>query len=1354
MKRRVIINVSVVAVALAALLLLAGFVGAWPMARPLFQGGAPTVVSYQGQVKVNGSPYSGTGYFKFAVVDSAGSTSYWSNDGTSAAGSEPVMAVELAVSGGLFNVLLGDTSLTNMTQALSAGVFSGPERYLRVWFSPEGSAFTLLSPDRGISAVPYALQAEQAADADTVDGMHGADLEESVEIDDDIATHESFADAHHARYTDSEAFGAVLDNDGAGSSLDADTVDGMHGAALEESAEIDADIATHAAIADAHHARYTDAEAFGAVLANDGAGSGLDADTVDGMHGADLEESAEIDSLLTTHTATSSAHHARYTDAEAFGAVLDNDGAGSGLDADMVDGMHGAALEESAEIDADIATHAADDDAHHARYTDAEAFGAVLDNDGAGSGLDADTVDGMQGAVLEESAEIDADIATHAGLTDAHHARYTDAEAFGAVLANDGAGSGLDADRLDGQHGAFYQSASNINAGTLSASRFSAYGDLGTEGYLGNAVGDLAQNNGVLQPSLNADTVDGQHGSAFAAAAHDHDSSYWKLSGNAGTDPNAHFLGTTDNVGLTLGVNSAAAVRIDTARNVGLGTDSPTQRLTVRGNGLVLGEDDPVARGYAPAIAGSRRSVCVSGKHAYVVSTESNRLEIFDVSNPDNVIARGYAEANLELPYSVYVSGKYAYVACEASGLAIFDVSDPQVIVPRGYTDANLDGARSAYVSGKYAYVVSYYNHLLAIFDVSDPDSIVPKGYTSDNLAGPLSVYVSGKYAYVASHENNTLAIFDVSDPDSIVAKGYTDANLEGPYSVYVSSKHAYVASYYNHLLAIFDVSDPDAIIPRGYTDANLEGPYSIRVSGKYAYVASYDNNRLAIFDVSDADNIVARGYTSANLGLPTSVYVSGKYAYVTSQDDYQLAVFALNHLESPTLETGNLQSGYLDVTDNAMVGNNLYVQGGLNVGPGGALIEGDVAVAGELQVAEDGAGSGLDADMVDGQHASDMAVPSGAMVLGLPNDSRLTGAGYTDLGVSNVTYDEWRGITTSDAPSRRYAHTSVWTGSEMIVWGGVYGSFLNDGARYNPATDAWTAITATDAPAARYYHTAVWTGSEMIVWGGRYDDGGINYLNTGGRYNPATDTWTATTTTNAPSGRYQHSAVWTGSEMIVWGGYGGSNLNSGGRYNPSTDSWTATTTTGAPTARDKHTAVWTGSEMIVWGGYGGGYLNSGGRYAPGTDSWTATTTTDAPSVRYDHSAIWTGGEMIVWGGWDGNAYMSSGGRYNPSTNTWNAVTTNALTGRGGHTAVWTGGEMWVWGGYDGSYLSSGGRHDPTANTWTPITTANAPSGRDIHTAVWTGSRMLVWGGTNRDTLSDGGGYRPSPSLLHLYQKP
>src|SRR4029077_11622542 len=218
-------------------------------------------------------------------------------------------------------------------------------------------------------------------------------------------------------------------------------------------------------------------------------------------------------------------------------------------------------------------------------------------------------------------------------------------------------------------------------------------------------------------------------------------------------------------------------------------------------------------------------------------------------------------------------------------------------------------------------------------------------------------------------------------------------------------------------------------------------------------------------------------------------------------------------------------------------------------------------------------------------------------------------------------------------APTNRDRHTAVWTGSEMIVWGG-HGliGFLNTGGRYNPTTDSWIATSTTNAPDPRWLHTAVWTGSEMIVWGGQNNNG--TWLNTGGRYNPTTNRWTPTSTTNAPVRRESHTAVWTGSEMIVWGGYTNSSpfyVNTGGRYNPGTDSWTATSTTNVPDARADHTAIWTGSLMIVWGGennLNGTFFNTGGRYDPSTDSWNATNTFNAPGARINHTAVWTGSLM------------------------------------------------------------------------------------------------------------------------------
>src|SRR5205807_2964636 len=190
--------------------------------------------------------------------------------------------------------------------------------------------------------------------------------------------------------------------------------------------------------------------------------------------------------------------------------------------------------------------------------------------------------------------------------------------------------------------------------------------------------------------------------------------------------------------------------------------------------------------------------------------------------------------------------------------------------------------------------------------------------------------------------------------------------------------------------------------------------------------------------------------------------------------------------------------------------------------------------------------------------------------------------------------------------------------------------SGLNTGWRYNPSTDSWTATNITGAPIGRWDHTAVWTGIEMIVWGGSPSGG--SPVNSGGRYNPSTDSWTATSMVNAPVDRELHKAVWTGNEMIVWGGSMGSLLNTGGRYDPSTDTWAATSVTGAPASRYHHTAVWTGSEMVIWGGSGTGsdnFFNTGGRYNPSTDSWTATSADTAPFARAYHTAVWTGSEMI-----------------------------------------------------------------------------------------------------------------------------
>ena len=130
-------------------------------------------------------------------------------------------------------------------------------------------------------------------------------------------------------------------------------------------------------------------------------------------------------------------------------------------------------------------------------------------------------------------------------------------------------------------------------------------------------------------------------------------------------------------------------------------------------------------------------------------------------------------------------------------------------------------------------------------------------------------------------------------------------------------------------------------------------------------------------------------------------------------------------------------------------------------------------------------------------------------------------------------------------------------------------------------------------------------------------------------------DTWAAVQNTGAPSPRESFSAIWTGAEMIIWGGYNATtarDTDTGGRFNPATNSWTATSTTGATQLRDSQSTVWTGTKMVIWGGGNENFVpkGTGGRYDPATNTWQATTTMGAPAARVFHTAVWSGSRMIV----------------------------------------------------------------------------------------------------------------------------
>lgn len=114
-----------------------------------------------------------------------------------------------------------------------------------------------------------------------------------------------------------------------------------------------------------------------------------------------------------------------------------------------------------------------------------------------------------------------------------------------------------------------------------------------------------------------------------------------------------------------------------------------------------------------------------------------------------------------------------------------------------------------------------------------------------------------------------------------------------------------------------------------------------------------------------------------------------------------------------------------------------------------------------------------------------------------------------------------------------------------MIVWGGYSGPWLNTGGIYDPELDTWTPTSTEGAPTRRTGHYAVWTGRKMIIWGGHEQTNYVGvYKGSGSQYDPVTDSWAPTSGINAPTMRnfqeaysFYRPTVWTGSQMIIWGG-------------------------------------------------------------------------------------------------------------------------------------------------------------------------------------------------------------------------
>ena len=186
----------------------------------------PGLMNYQGKLNDGaGNPIDGVYDMQFHLCDSdIGGTCSWTEDQT------------VTIADGIYNVQLGSVT------AFPASLFDTDPLWLEVSiYNASTTSWETFEPRIELSSVPYAMKAE---DADTVGGFHAVDLEESIEIDADIATHASISNAHHSKttsfteLTDTASDAQIPDTitvNYAAEAGDADTVDGEHAAAFATS---------------------------------------------------------------------------------------------------------------------------------------------------------------------------------------------------------------------------------------------------------------------------------------------------------------------------------------------------------------------------------------------------------------------------------------------------------------------------------------------------------------------------------------------------------------------------------------------------------------------------------------------------------------------------------------------------------------------------------------------------------------------------------------------------------------------------------------------------------------------------------------------------------------------------------------------------------------------------------------------------------------------------------------------------------------------------------------------------------------------------------------------------------------
>ena len=384
---------------------------------------------------------------------------------------------------------------------------------------------------------------------------------------------------------------------------------------------------------------------------------------------------------------------------------------------------------------------------------------------------------------------------------------------------------------------------------------------------------------------------------------------------------------------------------------------------------------------------------------------------------------------------------------------------------------------------------------------------------------------------------------------------------------------------------------------------------------------------------------------------------------------------------------------------------------------------------------------------------AASGGVPTGSIIMTdqFP-DASLTSAGFNIYRVifldSAAQYGAFGNWTDMDTTNCQYFNLNA-SQPPMAAGGGyiyTHGSnnqppFESIIVRFNPSTNSWQKLNNLPAGllAVKDRPTFIWTGTELLVWGG-------NGATDGYRYNPAGNSWTTMSSANAPSARNFYLSAFTGTELIIWGGTDANTaaaLNTGARYNLASNTWTPMTTTNAPNYMSGASTIIDGTAMYVYGGaIGFAYSNKMNKYDFVANTWAQLTPGGtAVPVRANASMLSHNGFIYMFAGtytpqFSVTQFLFDGYVYNTATNSWSVNIGSGVPNYLNGTSIQRANKVYSFGGVFGSgnnyqYTNEFGVRDISSGNPAYTKLGNAPVAPRFSSYVDTlpNNRFIFWGG-------------------------